>query len=379
MREVSGPIIAIALTLVAVFVPLAFMIGPDGPVLQAVRDDHRDLDGDLGVQLADAVARACPRCCCKGHDEPKDWLTRAMDRVFGGFFKRFNKVFHRGSEAYGKGVTGVISRKASMLASTPCCSAATVLMRKRRAGRLRARAGQGVSDQLRAVAERRIARSHREGDPPDERTSRCKQPGVESAVAFPGLSVNGFTNSSSAGIVFVTLKPFKDRGDEGTVGGCDRRCAEPEVRARSRTRSSPCSRRRRCSASARSAASRCNWRIAARSAMRRSNEATQAFIKRAAQTPELGPTFSSYQINVPQLNVDLDRVKAKQLGVSGDGRVQHDAGLSRLAVRERLQPLRPRVSGARAGGCAVPCDAPTTSAAEDAQRERATWCRCRRS
>jgi multidrug efflux pump len=45
-------------------------------------------------------------------------------------------------------------------------------------------------------------------------------------------------------------------------------------------------------------------------------DATQEFIKRASQTPELGPTFSSYQINVPQLNVDLDRVKAKQLGVS---------------------------------------------------------------
>ncbi len=35
-----------------------------------------------------------------------------------------------------------------------------------------------------------------------------KQPGVENAVAFPGLSINGFTNSSNAGIVFVTLKPF---------------------------------------------------------------------------------------------------------------------------------------------------------------------------
>ncbi|MFP3541377.1 efflux RND transporter permease subunit, partial [Pseudomonas sp. SIMBA_044] len=34
-----------------------------------------------------------------------------------------------------------------------------------------------------------------------------KQPGVESAVAFPGLSINGFTNSPNAGIVFVTLKP----------------------------------------------------------------------------------------------------------------------------------------------------------------------------
>ncbi len=38
-----------------------------------------------------------------------------------------------------------------------------------------------------------------------------KEPGVESAVAFPGLSINGFTNSPSAGILFVTLKPFDER------------------------------------------------------------------------------------------------------------------------------------------------------------------------
>src|SRR5439155_8175727 len=38
-----------------------------------------------------------------------------------------------------------------------------------------------------------------------------QQPGVESAVAFPGLSINGFTNSPNAGIVFVTLKPFAER------------------------------------------------------------------------------------------------------------------------------------------------------------------------
>ncbi|MFW2454795.1 efflux RND transporter permease subunit, partial [Methyloversatilis discipulorum] len=43
--------------------------------------------------------------------------------------------------------------------------------------------------------------------------------------------------------------------------------------------------------------------------------AKEAFIAAAAKAPELGPTFSSYQINVPQLDVDLDRVKAKQLGV----------------------------------------------------------------
>src|SRR6202007_2283225 len=37
------------------------------------------------------------------------------------------------------------------------------------------------------------------------------QPGTESAVAFPGLNINGFTNSPNSGIVFVTLKPFEER------------------------------------------------------------------------------------------------------------------------------------------------------------------------
>jgi hypothetical protein len=38
-----------------------------------------------------------------------------------------------------------------------------------------------------------------------------KTPGIERAVAFPGLSINGFTNSASDGTVFVTLKPFDER------------------------------------------------------------------------------------------------------------------------------------------------------------------------
>ena len=50
-----------------------------------------------------------------------------------------------------------------------------------------------------------------------------KQPGVEHAVAFPGLSINGFTNSSNAGIVFATLKPF----DERRARGPERRAPSP--------------------------------------------------------------------------------------------------------------------------------------------------------
>ena len=58
MREVTGPIIATALVLCAVFVPTAFISGLTGSVLQAVRLDHRHQHGDLGLQLPHALAGA---------------------------------------------------------------------------------------------------------------------------------------------------------------------------------------------------------------------------------------------------------------------------------------------------------------------------------
>ena len=58
MDEVRGPVIAIVLVLCAVFVPVAFLGGITGPALQAVRDHHRDLGGDLRHRGADALARA---------------------------------------------------------------------------------------------------------------------------------------------------------------------------------------------------------------------------------------------------------------------------------------------------------------------------------
>ena len=54
MDEVTGPVIAVALVLCAVFVPCAFIGGITRPVLPPVRRDDRRLDGHLGLQLADA-------------------------------------------------------------------------------------------------------------------------------------------------------------------------------------------------------------------------------------------------------------------------------------------------------------------------------------
>ncbi len=54
MEEVSGPVIAIGLVLTAVFVPCAFITGIIGQFFRQFALTIADVDGDLGVQLADA-------------------------------------------------------------------------------------------------------------------------------------------------------------------------------------------------------------------------------------------------------------------------------------------------------------------------------------
>ena len=140
-----------------------------------------------------------------------------------------------------------------------------------------------------------------------------KEPGVQSAIAFPGLSINGFTNSSSAGIVFVMLAVQRAQG-RGAVGQCHRGLAEPEVRR------DPGRVHRRVPAPpvmGLGTLGGFKFQIEDRGAAGYAelDKAKAAFLAKARQAPELGPAFSSYEINVPQLDVDLDRVKAKQLGV----------------------------------------------------------------
>jgi len=312
MQEVSGPIIAIALTLVAVFVPLAFMTGLTGQFYKQFAMTIA-ISTVISAFNSLTLSPALAALLLKGHDAKPDALTRVMSTLFGGFFARFNRFFNRSSERYGHGVKGVIRHKGAAMGVYAVLLGATVgLSYLVPGGFVPAQDKQYLISFTQLPAGASLDRTEdvirRMGD------ITLAQPGVESAVAFPGLSINGFTNSSSAGIVFATLKPFDER-------------RSPEL-------------------SAGAIAAALNARFAAipdayiavfppppvmglgtlggfklqlqdRGALGYAelDAAKEAFIAAAAKAPELGPSFSSYQINVPQLDVDLDRVKAKQLGV----------------------------------------------------------------
>src|SRR5690606_35364998 len=99
MQEVSGPIIAISLTLIAVFVPIAFVSGLTGQFYKQFA---------LTIAISTVISAinsltlspALAALLLKSHDAPKDALTRGMDKVFGRFFAAFNNLFKRSSESY---------------------------------------------------------------------------------------------------------------------------------------------------------------------------------------------------------------------------------------------------------------------------------------
>ncbi|QHG71405.1 efflux RND transporter permease subunit [Ensifer adhaerens] len=313
MQEVSGPIIAIALVLVAVFVPLAFITGLTG---QFYRQFALTIAISTVISALNSLtlSPALAALLLKDHHAPKDWLTRLMDRLFGWFFRGFNRFFGASSEAYGRGVGRILTRKSLIMVVYVVLLGVTFTL-------FRAVPGGFVPAQdkqyLIGFAQLPDAATLDRSEDVIKRMSEIalKHPGVENAIAFPGLSINGFTNSSNSGIVFVALKPFEERKTPELSGGAiamqlnqefgiiqDAFIAmfpPPPVQGLGTTGGF-------------------KLQLEDKNGLgyQALDEATKAFLAKAYQAPELAGLYSSYQINVPQLYADLDRVKARQLGVA---------------------------------------------------------------
>ncbi len=311
MSEVTGPIIAIALVLCAVFVPIAFISGLTG---EFYRQFALTIAFSTIISAFNSLtlSPALSALLLKSHHAPKDWLARGMDKVLGGFFGLFNRVFIRGAEGYGKGVGGILSRKSGALLVYGALLLATVFL-----FRLVPPGFVPIQDKQYLVSFAQLPQGATL-DRTEEVIRKMsdialKDPAVEGAVAFPGLSINGFINSPSAGIVFETLKPFDQRGPKdsgmavaqrlqakfagvndaiiaifppppvqglGTIGGF-------KLQVEDRTDQGDAT-------------------LA---------KTMQQIQMKARQDPALAGVFSNFSIGVPQLFAHLDRTKAQQLGV----------------------------------------------------------------
>jgi multidrug efflux pump len=315
MREVSGPIVAIALVLCAVFVPLAFVPGLTG---QFYKQFAVTIAISTVISAFNSLTLSPALCAIllRPHDAPKDWLTRWMDKLFGPFFRWFNRWFGRSSEAYGRGVTGIVHRKAlAMVVYAVLLALTAFLFTRIPSGFVPAPDKQyliGIAqlpagatlDRTEAVVRRMSAIA-------------LGVPGIVDAVQFPGLSIAGFSAAPNEGIVFFGLADFEKRTSRGLSKNAILGRVNGEIQqiqgARMFVVPPP-------AVDGLGNAGGFKLQVQDRDGLGEQAlyGAVWGTLGQVYGNPKssIGTPYSTYDINVPQLYANVDRVRAKQMGVS---------------------------------------------------------------
>ena len=312
MDEVSGPIITIALTLCAVFVPIAFISGLTGQFYRQFA---------LTIAISTVISAFCSltlspalaAVLLRSHDAPKDAFTRVIDALLGWLFRGFDAVFRSAARGYVRTVRRLLGLKALVLLVYVGLLVLTYV------------GFQSIPNGFIPTQDKQylIAFAQLPDGASLDRTDALlhrmteialKTPGVEHVDSFPGLSINGFTNSPNSGVLFFNLAPFDER-------------TAPELSAPALTQSLNMQMSQLQDAyigvfpapvvDGLGAIGGFKLQLEDRAGLgdEQLYQALQAVMAKAWQAPELAGVFSSYQINVPQLFADVDRAKTKRLGV----------------------------------------------------------------
>ncbi|NJJ56147.1 efflux RND transporter permease subunit [Pseudomonas sp. B14(2022)] len=314
MSEVTGPIIATALVLCAVFIPAAFISGLTGQFYKQFALTiaiSTVISAFNSLTLSPALAAVLLR----SHNTPKDRVSKALDKLFGGWlFRPFNRFFEKASHGYVGAVARVIRSSGIALVLYAGLMVLTFF------GFSNTPTGfvPGQDKQyLVAFAQLPDAASLDRTEDVIKRMSdiALKQPGVESTAALPGLSINGFTNSTNNGVIFVTLKPFDERKDPsmsaGAIAGAlNGKFGEIQEAYMAIFPPPP----------VQGLGTIGGFRLQIED---RGNlgydelyKETMNIINKSHGVPELAGLFTSYTVNVPQVDAAIDREKAKTHGVA---------------------------------------------------------------
>ncbi|HXT38513.1 MAG TPA: efflux RND transporter permease subunit, partial [Candidatus Angelobacter sp.] len=112
MSEVTSPIIATALVLCAVFVPTAFISGLTG---QFYKQFAITIAISTVISAINSLTLSPALCAVllRDHQAPKDRFARGMEKLFGWFFRPFNRAFAWSGNKYSAGV-GTVLRKSAV-------------------------------------------------------------------------------------------------------------------------------------------------------------------------------------------------------------------------------------------------------------------------
>ena len=313
MDEVGGALVAIALVLCAVFIPTAFITGISGEFYRQFAltiAASTVISAFVSLTLSPALAALFLRP--HGHDE-RSVFRKKLSLPFDVFFAAFNRVFERISLGYATLTRRILRVSALMLVVYGALIALTYFQF--------ARTPSGFIPQLdRGYFITAISL------PPGaslERTDRVvrkaadillARPGVAHAVTFAGFDGATFTGAPNYGVIFVTLKPFKERVKDKLETSQilnDLRKQMQALREASVLVLPP------PSVPGIGTGGGFKMYVQDRSGRgpRALEQAVGTIVGPANQTPGLVQVFTLFNTTTPQIYADIDRTKAEMLGV----------------------------------------------------------------
>ncbi len=312
MREVTGPIIATALVLCAVFIPTAFISGISGQFYKQFAVTIA-ISTVISAFNSLTLSPALSAILLRDHAAKKDLFTKLLDFLLGWMFRPFNRFFDWSSRTYVKIVRRIIRFSAiALIVYGGMVWLTYKAFQKTPTGFVPAQDKQYL-----------IAFAQLPDGASLDRTEKVirqlsdialKQSGVDNSIAFPGLSIQGFSVSPNSGIVFVGLKPFEERTtpelSAAAIAGALNAQFSQIKEAFILSLSPP-------PVNGIGTTGGFKMMILDRGDAGYDSlyQNTQELLGKVMQQQKFGQTYSGYTVNVPQLDAVVDREKAKAAGV----------------------------------------------------------------
>ncbi|MFL6464771.1 MAG: efflux RND transporter permease subunit [Bryobacteraceae bacterium] len=304
LDEVSGPVIAIACILAAVFIPVAFLGGISGQIYRQFA-----LTIASSVLISAFSALSLSPALCTLLLKPKSKSKGLLARLFGGF----NRGFEWTTNRYLFGVRGLIRKSLLALVALGAIYIGTGALFKILPGGFLPDEDQGVfisSVRLPdgASTERNVATSKQ------VETVLKTTPGIHDVSLVGGLDIPTATNNSNVSTVFATLDPWDERKSKqtqfqnilasvqgryfGIKDGFIFAFGLPPILGLGTSGGFEFMLEDRSGGTVDQLA-----------------QATDELVAAASKRPELQNVISTFRNTVPQYKVDLDREKAETLGI----------------------------------------------------------------
>ena len=308
MKDISGPVVAIALILAAVFIPVGFIPGIVGRLYQQFA-----ITIAISVLISAFVALSLTPALCSLLLKPMhlDKKSRGLNK----FFYHFNEWFRRRSLSYTMNVKKCIRYAPLVVVALVCIIVGTGLLFKNKPTGFLPSEDEGrlfVTFELPEAAS--TARSL---EVLDSMMHIMQQtPGIAHYAALGGLNVITFASKSNSGTIFTQLKPWDERKDKnlqinGLVATLQQKFASikganvivvspPAIPGLGQTGGFTFELQQRESTDD----------------IKQFEKVVTSFLAEANKRPELSRVFSFFTARTPGYQVDVDREKCKKLGIS---------------------------------------------------------------